>query len=125
MDRTGKQYLYDDGMDDGGVDLLIVDLIPLFIALCNPSCFVLDWLFLRVFLDLIDLFTLENLSHIWFRNQIPGLILHQTVVFFFYNLLSECGICRTHSPLIDCGLSVYLFRDYIMIFCHEHEASSL
>ena len=68
MGGTGKQYLYDDGIDDGGVNLLIINLIPLLIFLYNLFYLVSDRSFLRIFLDFIDSFILKNLSYIQPRN---------------------------------------------------------
>ena len=125
MDKTDKQYLYNDGMGDGGVDFFIINLISLFIAFYNLSCLISNQSSLKVFFDLIDPFILENFSCIWPRNQILSLIFYQIIIFFLHNLLSECGICRIYNPFINYGLSIYLFRGHIITFYHKYEALSL
>ena len=125
MGGIGKQYSYNDGIGDGGVDLLVVNPISLLVALYNLFCLVSDWLSLRVFFDFINLFILKDLFCIRPRNQISGLIFYQVVIFFFYSLLSECGICRIYSLFVGCGFFVYLFRGHIIILYYKYEALSL
>ena len=64
IDRTGKQYLYNNKISDSSVGFFVINLIPLFIFLCNLSYLISDQLFLKIFLDLIDSFIFKDLSYI-------------------------------------------------------------